>query len=160
MHPADLERLVDRTLRQLPGPRAPHTLLPRVLAAVQAWAARPWYAREWLTWPKGWQFASAATLAALVAGGVLLWPSASSAAGEVVRSAAPVAVANVMDVTEAVGSTAEGAGATTSAVWIVWRAVFAPFVAYAIAVIALMCVACAAFVGALNHIALGKAFSR
>ena len=34
-------------------PRAPHTLLPRVLAAVQAWAQRPWYERAWFTWPLG-----------------------------------------------------------------------------------------------------------
>ena len=45
--------LVDRELRQLPSPRAPHTLLPRVLAAVEQWTRRPWYARAWFTWPLG-----------------------------------------------------------------------------------------------------------
>ena len=47
MNPADLETLVDCKLKALPTPRAPHTLLPRVLAAVQEWTLRPWYTRAW-----------------------------------------------------------------------------------------------------------------
>ena len=62
MNPTDLETLVDRELRRLPALRAPHTLLPRVLAAVQRWSQRPWYARAWFTWPIGGQIASAAAL--------------------------------------------------------------------------------------------------
>lgn len=160
MDPASLERLVDRGLRQLPEPRAPHTLLPRVMAAVHAWAARPWYSREWLTWPIGWQLASAAVLVTLVTAGVLLLPLARTSAQEAVTGVAPATVANVIDMTELVGSTAERAGTTTSAVWILWRVVLAPFVAYAAAVVMLMCLACAVFATALNHLAFGKAVSR
>src|SRR5258706_2570822 len=72
MHPVDLETLVDRELRQLPAPRAPHTLLPRVLAAVQQWSQRPWYARAWFTWPAAAQIASAAALVLIVVGSALL----------------------------------------------------------------------------------------
>src|SRR6478752_931002 len=59
----DLEALASRELRRLPLPRAPQTLLPRVLAAVDAWARRPWYMRAWFTWPLGWQGASLALVA-------------------------------------------------------------------------------------------------
>src|SRR4051812_35357151 len=81
MHPADLETLIDRELRQLTPPRAPQTLLPRVIAAVQAWTARPWYERAWFTWPLGWQLASIAALLVVVAASALLLPRAAAAAG-------------------------------------------------------------------------------
>ena len=62
MDPVDLERLIDRELRSLPAPRAPRTLLPRVMAAANEAANRPWYSRTWLQWPVGWQLASALVL--------------------------------------------------------------------------------------------------
>ena len=49
-----LERRLHRELLRLPVPRAPRTLLPRVIAAVD----RPWYARAWRTWPVAAQAAS------------------------------------------------------------------------------------------------------
>src|SRR5579859_435636 len=86
----DLERIVDAELRQLPLPRAPQTLLPRVMQAVEAGAHRAWYARAWFTWPWWWRLASVA-LVALLAYGV--WrlppilpappPSVAAAAGTV-----------------------------------------------------------------------------
>ena len=63
MDPADLETFVDGELRRLPLPRAPQTLLPRVLAAVEQWRERPWYARAWFTWPLAWQSGRSAALA-------------------------------------------------------------------------------------------------
>ena len=62
---ADRAGRLHHELRRLPYPRAPHTLLPRVLALI----ARPWYAREWLAWPLHWQAASLALVAVTVAGG-------------------------------------------------------------------------------------------
>src|SRR5580765_1932286 len=82
MYPDDLDRLVDRELRELPTPRAPRTLLPRVLAAVEHLTRRPWYARAWLTWPLGWQIVSLVALATIVAGGAVLMPSARVAASD------------------------------------------------------------------------------
>ena len=76
MKPAELEAIIDRELRHLPAPRAPDTLLPRVLAAVHAWTLRPWYERTWFTWPMAWQIASAAALILL---GILM-PGAQAAA--------------------------------------------------------------------------------
>jgi hypothetical protein len=66
----DLERFVHGELAALMRPRAPRSLLPRVMAA-----ARPWYAREWMTWPRHWQAASVVAFVSLVAGLVAL-PSA------------------------------------------------------------------------------------
>ena len=145
MHPADLETLVDRELRQLPVLRAPHTLLPRVLAAVQQWSRRPWYARAWLTWPLGWQVVSMAALILLVVGSVMLLPSARAAAG---GAASPVAARVMSDV----AGILQRAELTVNAVRVLWRALVEPLVAYAFALVALMCLACAAFGTALNRV--------
>lgn len=62
---ADGDDPLDRELKRLPGPRAPHTLLPRVLEATvhrQA-AART----GWFTWPVGWRLGSLAAMLLTVA---------------------------------------------------------------------------------------------
>ena len=131
MQPADLEQTVHRELRQLPPPRAPHTLLPRVLAAVDAWSRRPWYARAWFTWPLGWQLASAAVAALVMYG---LWS---------LPAAAPPEVA-----------------AATSATRVVWRTLVQPLLAYVFVLVALMCVACAVFGAALNYLFMERTAPR
>src|SRR3954466_15035194 len=93
----DLERLADLGLRRLPLPRAPQTLLPRVMAAVHAWADRPWYARAWFTWPVGWQAASVAALLIVIAGVVVTVPRIETA---VAGAAALVHVRVLGDVAE------------------------------------------------------------
>ena len=124
---ADLEQRVDRELRRLPGPRAPHTLLPRVLAAVEAWVNRPWYTRAWFTWPLGWQVASVALLALVVAGVWMLPP-------------APPSVV-----------------VTTNAGRVLWRTIVEPFLAYAFVIVVIMCLACAAFGAALSYVFVERA---
>jgi hypothetical protein len=124
---ADLEQRVDRELRRLPAPRAPHTLLPRVLAAVEAWVNRPWYTRAWFTWPLGWQVASVA-LVALVFVGVWLLPPA------------PASVV-----------------VTTNAGRVLWRTIVEPFLAYAFVIVVIMCLACAAFGAALSYVFVERA---
>lgn len=78
---------IDRELKRLPLPHAPHTLLPRVLQAVER-AARPWYSRAWFTWPSHWRLASVAAVA-LIAYGVWRLPPAP---GSVVATAGTVRV--------------------------------------------------------------------
>ena len=124
---ADLEQKVDRELRRLPAPRAPHTLLPRVLAAVEAWVNRPWYTRAWFTWPLGWQVASVALLALAVAGVWMLPP-------------APPSVV-----------------VTTNAGRVLWRTMVEPFLAYAFVIVVIMCLACAAFGAALSYVFVERA---
>jgi hypothetical protein len=98
-----------------------------VLAAVDAWARRPWYTRAWFTWPLGWQIASIVGLA-LVAAGVWMLPPA------------PPSVV-----------------VTTNAGRVLWRTMVEPFLAYAFAVVVLMCLACAAFGAALSYVFVERA---
>jgi hypothetical protein len=123
----DLETRVNRELRRLPLPAAPHTLLPRVLAAVDAWARRPWYTRAWFTWPIGWQIAS---ILALVLFAVGLW---------MLPSAPPSVVV------------------TSNASRVLWRTMVEPFLFYAFGIVILMCLACAAFGAALSYVFLERA---
>lgn len=144
-----LAEMVDTELRQLPSPRAPQTLLPRVMAAAERWARRPWYTRAWFTWPLEWQAASVAVFCLIGAGAVMLLPSVEGAATRI----ATVYTAGVAG--DAVGL-AGRAEVTMSAVVILWRTILQPFVFYAFAFVALMCVACAAFGAALNHVLFGR----
>jgi len=146
MNPNDLETRIDRTLRRRPAPRAPQTLLPRVLAAVQEWAQRPWYARAWFTWPIGGQIVSAAALILIVVGGAFLTTSAQA----VIDQTATRLLSGVMPL-------AYRAEAMLNATRIVWHAVIEPLAVYAFAVVVLMCLACVAFGTALSHVAFGRA---
>lgn len=150
MNPDDLETIAHRELQRLPAPRAPHTLLPRVMSAVQAWARRPWYTRAWVTWPIGWQVVSVAALMAIVAGGALLLPHARSAAAAV---AAAVAADDVTAVSQQVADTTSGAR-------ILWRTLLQPLLAYVFGVVVLMVLACVAFGTALNYVVIERAEQR
>ena len=150
MTPAELEELVDKSLRQLPLPRAPHTLVPRVLSAVQAWASRPWYARGWFTWPAGWQAALIAGLILLAGASALLLPGASAAGGEWISALTGGATSDVAALARRVEVTANTAQ-------VVWRVLLQPFVAYLFGLVALMCIACAAFGAALNRVVFERA---
>src|SRR4051812_27753738 len=122
-----LERHVHGELRRLPLPGAPPTLLPRILAAVDAWARKPWYTRAWFTWPIGWQIAS---IVSVVLAAIGLW---------MLPSAPPALVV------------------TTSAGRVLWRTMVEPFLVYAFVIIVLMCLACAAFGAALSYVFVERA---
>ena len=126
----DLRAIVDRELRQLPTPRAPETLLPRVLAAVDAWTWRPWYMRAWFAWPAAWRAASVALLVLVVS---VLWN---------LPPAPPSVVA--------------AAGATR----VVWNLLVAPALPYAVGFVVLMGLTCVAVGLALNYVLLEKAEQR
>jgi hypothetical protein len=147
MHPADLETFVDSELKRLPLPRAPETLLPRVLAAVQHWAQRPWYSREWFTWPLAWQAASVAALVLIIGAGAMVIPGAQTAAAAL--SSGPIG---------GVAAIARRAEVTFNAARILWRAIAEPLVPYGFALVMLMCLACAVCATALNRVALGREF--
>ena len=91
MDPADLERLIDRELAGLPAPRAPRTLLPRVLAAtVHAGGPAP-APTGWSTWPPAWQVASIAALLLVVFGVPLLVSSPPAVVTNTARKVADTA---------------------------------------------------------------------
>jgi hypothetical protein len=117
-----------------------------VLAAVQEWSRRPWYARAWFTWPAAAQIASVAALFLIIVGGAVLIATAQMAAGE--------ALARALSVVSPIAQRAE---ATMNAARVVWRALVEPLVVYAFGLVVLMCLACAAFGTALNHVVFRRA---
>lgn len=62
-----------RALRNLPEPRAPRTLAPRVMAIVRARLAHP-PAPTWFEWPRVWQVMSLTSAVALLAAVIVGWP--------------------------------------------------------------------------------------
>ena len=150
MNAFELERFVGRRLRALPVPRAPRTLLPRILAAARAWSDRPWYAREWFTWPIGWQIGSLALLAASLSAAVVVIPAAQMM---LVSAASSWSGTIAIDVPQL----AESLQISTSAMGVIWRALVQPFLPYVFVIVVLMCGACASVVLALNRVVFGRA---
>jgi hypothetical protein len=146
---ADLERHVDRVLADLPPLGAPDTLLPRVLAAVEAWAERPWYQRAWLTWPVGLQVASAALLILLVLGGAMALPLAQAQAVRVL-TLVPIEVPNI------------GASfrTTATALALVWRTLIQPLLPFALVVAFTAGLASVLVVTVLHHVLLERSAQR
>ena len=147
MHSEDLESFVGRRLRELPPPRAPETLLPRVLAAARRPARARWYRCPWVEWPLVCQAASVALLAGLapLVPFALEWVGASVLARTAGDAAAGVAV-----VTEDV----------TTLTRVLWRVFLEPTVGYLGTFIAVMCVAGAAFCAALTRVLWEGSVSR
>ncbi|HWL17388.1 MAG TPA: hypothetical protein VNR00_17400 [Opitutus sp.] len=75
--PEELEKLIHETLRALPDRRAPRSLEARVLAAIEARSALPWWRHSFADWPLaariGFVALSTAIAAAMVA--ALMWLS-------------------------------------------------------------------------------------
>lgn len=107
MDPVDLDERLDRELRELPQPRAPHTLLPRVLAATVNRGPQQ-TASGWFTWPLGWRMTSIAVLIACAASVALL------------ISAPPARVSRA----------AETAGEIATVVRVVWELMLQPVATY------------------------------
>lgn len=147
--PADLEREIAQALDALPLPRAPRTLLPRVIADVQARASAAPSRRPRFAWSP---LAQAAVVTVCMTGLTLvywLWPFAGYATGllpEPVQQASRQAdaVASLVDALLQVGS-------------LVWQAVVGPIVKGLFTLTLVLCAACALFAAALGRIALGGA---
>ena len=147
----ELERFVDRHLRALRVPSAPSTLLPRVLSAARAWSGRPWYTREWFTWPLAWQAGSLALLALIVA--------AAGVIGSALQPLTSHAIASLLSsMTIDVPGIASGVQAAATTLRVIWQVLVQPFLPYLFAVIVLMCLALATVVLALDRLVFGRAF--
>ena len=107
MDPVDRDAQLDAALEALPKPRAPHTLVPRVLAATIEREPRA-SATGWSTWPPGWRIASVAAVVVLV---VL---------ASRVLSAPPPAVSGA----------AERAGEAATVVRVLWEVMLQPVATY------------------------------
>lgn len=146
----DRERSIHRELHRLPLPKAPETLLPRVMAAVQEWAQRPWYTRAWLSWPAGWQIASSLAFVVFIAGVVTVLTSVQAEAGFAALSAMVArALAPAAPIARVVAVAAETFQVVTTAL--------RPFAVFAFPLVVLMGAACLVFANALNQVVFGKA---
>src|SRR6185369_7484696 len=143
----DLERLVDRELKRLPQPRAPHTLMARVLEAVARMPARPWYARPWLQWPLPLRLASALLVLAVVAGTAL-------AVQYGLETVNPAALPGQEATVWAADLMARGSAAARGLVT-VWHVLIEPLALVAIVPVLLMCAASLVFGAALGRLAFG-----
>jgi hypothetical protein len=130
----DLERIVGRELKRLPLPRAPRSLLPRVMSAVAAPKPAAWYARPWLLWPRWMQALSVIAFAGLVAGGWMLW------------NEAPLIVQRVNQIA-AVSRT-------------LWNVLFGPIAFVVLGLLFIVALACAAAWTAVSRVTFGGASSQ
>lgn len=149
MNPDELEHLIDRELKQLPVPRAPETLLPRVLAATGARRPAPSRPTPWFEWPRRWQVAAVAVLALITAGAAALgctwWPEVTAALSSFGGAAGTVA------------RVADAAQDGATLVRACWRVLLGP-VTFSLLVVALsLSLACAAIWTALDRVTPGGA---
>ena len=108
MDPVDLDDRLDRELKRLPAPRAPQTLVPRVMAATVHRDERAAGATGWFTWPLSWRVASVAMVALLAYGTWWLF------------SAPP----------EGMSTAARTAGETATVARVVWDVLLQPVATY------------------------------
>lgn len=64
---------LDRELKSLPDHQAPPTLIPSVLAAIEARSARPWYKQSWVSWPVGVRLVVTAVSLLVIAASAWSW---------------------------------------------------------------------------------------
>lgn len=150
MNPVDLQELVDRELKRLPGPRAPRTLLPRVLAATVDRPALPWYRGAWVTWPRAWQAVSIAAFVLVVAGAWFAVPVIASFLSS-------SSIGSVSAVPERVATVGRTASETATVVRLFWRVLIEPVAVYLFALALSLSLACALIWTALERLALGGA---
>jgi len=147
----DLDIGLARELEALSVPSAPPTLLPRVMAAVQAWMRRPWYQRAWFTWPLALQLAAFVLAVLLLMLVVSLSPAAFASARHIIMQLITPASGGAANVFRHVDPLATAAIA-------LWDSLIRPLLVYAFPVVAVMCLACGILAVALNRVALGRAF--
>jgi hypothetical protein len=138
----EFDRELDRQLQQLPALQAPVTLLPRVLTAVGQLDRSPWYSRPWVTWPRGFQVASATfallVIAGLVIGAPLLNWISPGLADDLGRSFDPL---------QSLSHLAGQASTLTRVFWHVW---LEPIAFYLVALLVLLALAVTAALSLVN----------
>jgi hypothetical protein len=134
-----------RALRNLPEPKAPGTLAPRVMAIVHARIAHP-PAPTWFEWAWGWRVASLSAAVVVMVGVVVGWPYFVA----LVQPGVDAIVAGVAPIVQ----NAEGVWAVAAVMFrSVWHPVAMPFVLFVTA----MTIACATVGAMLGRVALGGA---
>ncbi len=122
MNFSDLESFIHRKLAELPAPRAPRALLPRIMAEVRRTVRSPWREWPWFGWPRPRPAVGLVALTALIlTGGLALdWSSGGTvgnAWGGFVATAEEAAI---------------GVGATVREAQVLWRVFLEPIAGYLI----------------------------
>jgi hypothetical protein len=154
MDPAEFDRRIGDALRRLPAPRPPADLVPRIMAAVQARQAGPWYRRSWVSWPAAGRLAVATTAIALVALSVVPVQSGATA---MARLFSELAVGAGQDLWPRLPAGLHHWIGVAGSVETVWRLVVEPFVRYVSAVTIAM--GCALVAGGLALARLALEYS-
>jgi hypothetical protein len=141
MNPIDLQQFVDAELKRLPTPRAPGTLLPRVLEATTHQTVKQPGA-GWSTWSRLRQGATAAAAALLVVAVWRLYPLAQPWLSVLPGHATPVAPG----VPDRVDDTA-------AAVRVLWDVLVRPMATYLSVLLIAFAIACAALWSAVERLA-------
>lgn len=150
MNPIDLQQLVDAELKRLPTPRAPRTLLPRVLTATVNERHVPAPA-GWIAWPRVWQVLSAAALIAMAIGAWRLVPIVTPWVAAVLPSGPAPGRA---------GAFARNAGEAAAVVRVLWDVLLQPVAAYVSVLAISFALACALLWTAVEHLTPGGAPQR
>jgi hypothetical protein len=147
MEPTDRGDSLDRALNALDAPRAPRTLLPRVMAAV-AEREHQKVARPWMQWPRSWRVASFAAMAAVTIAIIWVLPNM-----ELVMRMSGGWLAQR---DPALGGGVESAASLLSVGRTLWETLVGPVLGYVVIWMLVMTTACAAL-GAALDLALGGA---
>ena len=150
MNPIDLEQLVDAELKRLPTPRAPRTLLPRVIAATAAEHQPASPARGWVGWPRAWQFAGGVGALAVLFGAWKLLAILQPFLAQV----APIAGFG------RAAAFTRGADDTATVVRVLWDVVLQPVATYVSVLTISFALACALLWTAVERLAPGGASQR
>ena len=143
---AELEQSTDRALHRLPMPKAPLTLLPRVLAAAAGLARRPWYSRTWFTWPAPLRMGSAIAGVLLMALTVVFAPQTAQV-GAAISHYLAVAIAALPELLEL-------ASGIAAVVQIAWHGVLQPVAVFGFAIVVLSVLICGACWTLVNRLTL------
>lgn len=149
LDPSDARDPLHRALTALPAPKAPATLLPRVMAEVALRQQRQAGIVPWFNWPVEWRWMSAAALVLLVVAGSLLGPGLEALAGAAFANATGA-------IEERMVAVAPGSAAAAHLASVAWEMVVQPAISFVLMWVVVMCAACAA-IGAAFSAALGRA---
>jgi hypothetical protein len=91
-NPEELEKLIHRTLRSLPDRAAPRSLESRVLAAIEARQAKPWWRQSFTHWPVAARGSFLVLSGALTAAFIILFVRAGAETNPATLLSGPLAL--------------------------------------------------------------------
>ena len=160
MPDADLERLLAQAIAELPDAPAPGTLLPRVLAAVDARRHRPWYARPWSTWAPLHQVSVVTTcLLLVVAATTFVMPLLLARVSTDIGTTTVGPIVAMVDAARATARAMSAVTAVAGTMATLWRSLCGPLVIYASVLLVLLGAALAALGTGLKHLAHERVYS-